>query len=351
MSTGYNVQMNPLALDTMPIVPLVDLRPSLSGRSVQAAQPARTTAAAPAALVQPLVVSGTSAAAVAASAEKARMEREASHMFRPGTRPLARLRKQDASPSFYMSLSDLMCLLLVFFVLIFSLTEKGANRTITPKASQVLAAAPTTEIIADPFPQPAVLSQSLRKGLMGLTAIGQADPGLSSERLAMAAELPVDINSRFNPQDQEHLKLLSQVRAEATQIPGLEVAVRGQSVLVRMPEVLLFDVGKAGINPSLTPMLNRLGQVMGNFPQASIKITGHTDDRPIQTAQFASNWELSGARAAAVARALVGGGLEPARITILGMADQAPLLPNSNENNRARNRRVEVEVELNNAVM
>jgi chemotaxis protein MotB len=116
--------------------------------------------------------------------------------------------------------------------------------------------------------------------------------------------------------------------------------------LLRLPEVLLFDPGKADLNPSLHPVLSRLGQVLHNFPQAKIKISGHTDDRPIHTTQFASNWELSGARAAMVARSLAQGGVRAELITIQGMADNTPLLPNVNDYNRARNRRVEVEIEM-----
>lgn len=356
--SGYNPQLNPLALDTLPIVPLINLRPSL-GRARQdnhketSARPAVHPVKAPALALVDLPVAERehdekstvqvfpeikNSYTAAASASAINVD------FRPGPRklrPLARLSGQDSSPAFYMSLSDLMCLLLVFFILIFSLTERGESRVPNQEALQplVIAASPK---VPDPFPQPAPVSLGIRKGLLGLTAMGQMDPGLASERVAMAAEPPA--TSSFSPQDEDRQNLLGQIRAAASQIPGLEVAVRGENVIIRFPETLLFESGQAGLNPNLQPTLQRLGQVVRAFPQTKVNITGHTDNRPISTMQFASNWELSGARAAAVARGLVQGGLDPARVTIKGMADQVPLLPNTNDNNRMRNRRVEIEL-------
>ena len=331
---GFNTQLNPMA--SIPIIPLINLRPSLDkGRQPEAARPKpavrQQQAAQAASEARPEI------AQQAGREEPARhvVEPEVIHHKRP--RPLARLANNDAAPSFYMSLSDLMCLLLVFFVMIFSLTERGESRVMTAEATQVLAQ--DKPVVADPFPQPAPVSQGLRRGLLGLTAMGQVDPGLTSE--AIAAEMP---SASFGPQDVDRQNLLGQVRAEVSQIPGFEVAVRGGSVLMRMPETLLFDSAQANLNPNMYPTLQRLGKVMLDFPNTKITITGHTDDRPISTPHFASNWELSGARAAVVARALVQGGLEPSRITISGLADQAPLLPNSSDSNRARNRRVEIEL-------
>lgn len=335
--SGYNTQLNPIALDTIPIIPLINLRPSLGqaapapARPVKPAQPAQQTQHAP---EQPAL---TVVRQRESSEDRTGGQPTVLNLKR--VRPLARFARSDSAPSFYMSLSDLMCLLLVFFVMIFSLTERGESRVITAEATQALAlVAPK---VADPFPQPAPLSQGLRRGLLGLTAMGQMDPGLTSE--AVAAEV-APASAGFGPQDVDRQNLLGQVRAEVSQIPGLEVAVRGSSVLMRMPETLLFDSAQANLNPNMHPTLQRLGKIMLDFPQTKVTITGHTDDRPINTQQFASNWELSGARAAAVARALVQGGLDPARITIAGMADQAPLLPNSSDNNRSRNRRVEIEL-------
>ena len=83
----------------------------------------------------------------------------------------------------------------------------------------------------------------------------------------------------------------------------------------------------------------------------SIDIEGHTDDAPISTPQFPSNWELSSARASAVARFLIGRGIKPERISVIGYADTKPKVPNRNAagnpipENRQENRRVMVRVE------
>ncbi|MEZ5288943.1 MAG: OmpA family protein [Vicinamibacterales bacterium] len=70
-------------------------------------------------------------------------------------------------------------------------------------------------------------------------------------------------------------------------------------------------------------------------------IEGHTDDLPIHTAQFPSNWELSTARATSAMRFMVGAGIEPVRVGVAGYADLRPLQPNDSDEHRARNRRVE----------
>jgi chemotaxis protein MotB len=327
---GYNPQLNPVALDTLPIIPLADLR-AARGKSRAAflgkpvLKPERTGAD-----INPNPALGHREISTSPP------PREEGGYYAARKSPLARFCKQDSPPSFYMSLSDLMCLLLVFFVLIFSLSEKGEERPV-PQAYEP-AQAHASVPIPDPFPKPAPLSQGLRRGIIGLTSLGQSDQGLNA--LVMAEPERGGLNAR----ERELQSLLGQIRAEASQIAGLEVAVRGQSVLLRLPEVLLFETAQASLAPELQPTLQRLGQIIRSFPQTRVDITGHTDDVPINTALYASNWELSGARAAAVARALLQGGLDATRVSIKGMADQVPLLPNTSANNRMRNRRVEIEL-------
>ena len=71
-------------------------------------------------------------------------------------------------------------------------------------------------------------------------------------------------------------------------------------------------------------------------------ISGHTDDQPISTAEFPSNWELSSARASRVARYLIEKGVHPERIAVHGFADHRPRVPNGNRTGRGANRRVEL---------
>ena len=105
-----------------------------------------------------------------------------------------------------------------------------------------------------------------------------------------------------------------------------------------------FESGRATISDQVRAELERLGELLAgrNLP---ISITGHTDNVPIRTLQFPSNWELSAARAATVARVLIDMGVNPALVTVSGRADQEPVAPNDTRFGRAMNRRVVIYID------
>ncbi|MCC5792956.1 MAG: flagellar motor protein MotD [Legionellaceae bacterium] len=103
----------------------------------------------------------------------------------------------------------------------------------------------------------------------------------------------------------------------------------------------LFDSASADLRPEALAKLMKLANVIKKLPYP-IALEGYTDNIPIQTPQFPSNWELSAARAAAVARVLNGFGVENGRITVTGYGDQYPVSENKTEEGRARNRRVNI---------
>ena len=93
------------------------------------------------------------------------------------------------------------------------------------------------------------------------------------------------------------------------------------------------------------PVLQRIADSLVTTP-GDVVVSGHTDDVPISTRRFRSNWELSSARAVTVLHALLGNpNLEPHRVMVEGRAETLPLVPNDSPDNRARNRRVEIMVE------
>jgi type VI secretion system protein ImpK len=103
----------------------------------------------------------------------------------------------------------------------------------------------------------------------------------------------------------------------------------------------LFASGSARVEPDVEPVILRVAEALERVP-GEILVTGHTDDVPIRTARFPSNWELSTERAASVVK-MIGGKLQdPARLRAEGLADSAPVVPNDSGANRARNRRVTV---------
>lgn len=116
---------------------------------------------------------------------------------------------------------------------------------------------------------------------------------------------------------------------------------RGTVVSV-LTDRMLFARGQATIAPGGAPVLDRLATALAKIPNR-VEVEGHTCNLPMKSAAFASNWELSSARAGAVVRYFTEHArLSPERFAAAGYADTRPLAPNTNEANRTRNRRVEV---------
>jgi chemotaxis protein MotB len=106
-----------------------------------------------------------------------------------------------------------------------------------------------------------------------------------------------------------------------------------------------FKSGQAKLNPMAGLVLDDIAEVVRGYPEYKVNIHGHTDDRPIKSKKFPSNWELSSMRATAVLRYLLSRRIDPSRLAATGNADSVPLVANDTHANRAKNRRVEFVLE------
>jgi chemotaxis protein MotB len=104
---------------------------------------------------------------------------------------------------------------------------------------------------------------------------------------------------------------------------------------------ILFPSGAGEFAPAAEPVLDKLAEVLRPFPNP-IRVEGHTDDRPIRTTAFPSNWELSAARAASVVHQFTRQGIDPLRLEIVGFGEFHPRQPNDTSDGRNANRRVVV---------
>jgi len=131
----------------------------------------------------------------------------------------------------------------------------------------------------------------------------------------------------------------------AAEIARGEVAVvdgpGASTIVIRSDQ--LFASGSARLEPGLEPVVLRVAEALERVP-GTIVVTGHTDDVPIRTARFPSNWELSTERAASVVRLMSGRLKDASRLRAEGLADSAAAVPNDSSANRARNRRVEIQL-------
>ena len=124
--------------------------------------------------------------------------------------------------------------------------------------------------------------------------------------------------------------------------PGSQLEKNDQGILLTVPGRLLFESGRAELKPEMEPLLRKIAELLQNRSDTYLQIEGHTDDVPINTSRFPSNWELSSGRAIAVLRFLIEKtGLSPHSLVAAGHADSRPLEPNDSLENREKNRRVE----------
>lgn len=124
----------------------------------------------------------------------------------------------------------------------------------------------------------------------------------------------------------------------------VRVARTGRGVVLSLAEAGFFDSGQDTVRPEGLPFLRRLGAYLSSLPN-TVRVEGHTDDRPIRTLRFPSNWELSTARATFVVAHLVNvHGIDPRRLAAAGYGEHHPVDTNATPAGRARNRRVDIVV-------
>lgn len=125
-------------------------------------------------------------------------------------------------------------------------------------------------------------------------------------------------------------------------ISGINVKSDARGIVITLPDALLFDSGSASIKPQAYDALTRIATKLKEIP-GKVSIEGHTDNVPVSANSiYKSNWELSAARAASVLHFLLRFGFSPDRFVIAGYGEYRPVAPNDTEENRAKNRRVEI---------
>jgi len=179
------------------------------------------------------------------------------------------------------------------------------------------------------------------QGALGILPGGQT---LSPEPMQQTGPGP-QFRMIFVP-DMEQMEA---VQAEIEQVlreVGMEDAVVTQieerGLVVRFTERALFDSGRADIRPDARLVLERIAGVIGQIPN-HVRVEGHTDNRPINTYRFPTNWELSTARATAVIRHFIEvHGLDPLRLSAAGYGEYRPIADNATPEGRQLNRRVDI---------
>jgi len=223
-----------------------------------------------------------------------------------------------------VSYADLVTLLLAFFTTLYAASTVDATRL-----------------------EP--LSSSLRQAFPPSAHAGVAEAPASAAHVDVAAHgepllvPPVEILRGQSEMDVLR-RVLDAALADAIAASRVEVSQDVRGLVISMPDEAAFPSGGTELAPMALAIVDRVAAAVREVPQA-IRIEGHTDDVPIRTARYASNWELSTARAAAVVAYLIQrAGIEPARLSAAGYGEFHPRVANSSAENRARNRRIEIVV-------
>ena len=127
----------------------------------------------------------------------------------------------------------------------------------------------------------------------------------------------------------------------------LKVVIRDGRMLIALPNDVLFDSGKTNIKPDGQTALAQVAKVLATIPDRNFLVAGDTDDVPIHTARFPSNWELSTARAVEVTKFLVANGMRPQVLAAAGYGEFDPVVANDSPEHRAQNRRIEIVLQPN----
>ena len=257
---------------------------------------------------------------------------------------MAKRKEEPPKPAaaWMSTFSDLMNLLLCFFVLLFSMS------TIDAAKFEQLAAS-----FSDSFSIFTAGSTSIGEGLLvgnGVMQLNELDEfmntmGKESEEVEEEEDPLAELKKEQTKESEELAELIEEIVQEQNLQNEIDVDFTSQYVSLTLNGGILFDSGKAVLKPECSAVLNKIGIILEKYAKSVIEIEGHTDNVPIHTSQFADNDELSDARALAVFRYILEHtNLNPANLKHAGRGEYVPVADNATAEGRTKNRRVEIKI-------
>jgi chemotaxis protein MotB len=243
---------------------------------------------------------------------------------------MARRRREEPEENSHerwlVSYADFITLLFAFFVVMYAVSSvnEGKYRVLSETLNSVFSDSSKNPNLpsaaaAPPAPEPLPLAPPIPEPIPISPARSTSDPGegqLGRLRKRLAISL-----------------------APYLKTGQVEIGGDGDRIEVRIKSRLLFGSGSTQINRKAMSALRDLAKVLVPLPNA-VQVEGHTDNVPISTLQFPSNWELSAARAASVVHFMTRLGVEAEHLAAVGFGEHRPLASNATESGRTRNRRV-----------
>lgn len=279
-------------------------------------------------------------------------------------------------PAYMGTFADLMSLLMCFFVLLLSFSEMDVQKFKQIAGSMAFAFGVQNKIEVKDIPKgTSVIAMEFRPGRPEPTPIdtiqqqtidmtqqtiefqaGQEDSsgGVQEQRgeqtggASQNTDAQSSAASESSAQDQEQTnelaKKVAEMMQEQIQDGAIELESLGQQIIIRIKENGSFPSGSTFLQPRFKPIIQQIGAILRDIP-GEVTVSGHTDNDQVSDELNSNNWELSSKRAVSVAVELLNGtGMDKNRLVVVGHADTRPLVDNDTEQNRKRNRRVEISI-------
>ena len=258
---------------------------------------------------------------------------------------MAKKRKKEqaaGAPAWMATFADMVTLLMAFFVMLLAFSEMDVVKYKAISGSMKRALGVKAESLEITLPDGTPASKAEMRG----ARLARPDDPLGSPE---AGDF------------KKEAKLVEEHLEEEIKQHKIEVKSWPDRMLLRLPESETFNSGSASINRGFLPALQKIRATLTQV-EGSIAVAGHTDDHPISTSRFPSNWELSSGRASSVVRVLLEPVLaselekydfdvpedlesiqiDPRRVVAQGYAHTRAIVPNDSPENRAKNRRVDI---------
>jgi len=234
--------------------------------------------------------------------------------------------EQDANDRWLISYADFITLMFAFFVVMYAFTMQNEG-----KYKQL------TESLVKIFKNKEVSGKPIQIGKEPRVLKSEPTPIVSPEKKPTrpkADEASKKAMAKIAGQLIENLKPLVDKKL-------IKIDHNERWVQIQINTSILFDVGSSVLENDAYEPLNALARVLKPLPN-TVHVEGHTDNIPITTKRFPSNWELSAHRAASVVHLFTKGGIKPSRLSAIGYGEHRPLSPNTTKKGRRENRRVVV---------
>lgn len=273
---------------------------------------------------------------------------------------MARQRKEDipapGAPAWMATFSDLMNLLLCFFVMLFAMSTIEES-----KLQELVAAMNNTTSIFEGGATAIGEGILISNGVSQLNELDEyinstgkiADSEVDGEKVEefekspekTSEEMKEILEDEMMGKNEEVAEFVEEALVENQLADQVDIGFTAQYIQLTMNGALLFDSGSAQLTDDAKAVLFKVGALLERFGSGIIEIEGHTDNVPMSSAKYASNEELSSARALSVFYYLVDNtALDPTQLKHAGMGERVPIADNSTPEGRSRNRRVEIRI-------